>query len=198
MLVVMAMAQSLGAATFVDAIVAQVDLHTIAASDIGLARALGLYGLAPSKGPIRSADIDRLIDVRLIIAESVRLNINPPAELVGKAWHEVEVRRGGTAAFHKWLKQKGIAEDWARRMVSSDARRKHFVQLRFTRFVFIPEEEMTRALGPGQHESAARERTREALRQKQAEKDLTRWLEEQRKRVKIRRFTDAEVPDPLA
>lgn len=198
MLLVMAMAQSLDAARFVDAIVAQVDLHTITASDIGLARALGLYGLAPSKGPIRTADIDRLIDARLIIAESIRLNINPPAELVEKAWLEVANRRGGTEPFHEWLKQRGIAEAWARRMVSSDARRNYFVQLRFTRFVFIPEEEMTRALGSGRHGSEERERTRGALRQKQAEKDLARWLEEQRKRVKIRRFTDAEIPDPLA
>jgi hypothetical protein len=192
-----AMSSSLLAAKFVDAIVAQVGLYTIAASDIALARALGLYDLPHLAGPIRPTDVERFIDARLIVAEAERLNITPPPAVLEKEWRDVVVRRGGTAKFRAWLKEKGISMDWARRLANSDAQRKYFTQLRFARFVFIPEEEIDRALGPGTHEAKERERTREVLRQKQAELNLARWLEQQRKRAKIRRFTEGTIPDPL-
>lgn len=188
---------SLMAARFVDAMVAQVDLYTIAASDIALARALGLYGLPPDKGPIRVEDVDRFIDARLIVAEAERLDIVPSAEALEKAWREVAARRGGMKRFREWLAEKGIAQDWARRMAHSDAQRKHFTEIRFERFVFIPEEEIKKALGPGPAGEDERERVREALRKKRAERQLALWLEEQRKRTPIRRFTDGEIPDPL-
>lgn len=185
------------AATFVDAMVAQVDLYTIAASDIALARALGLYGLPPGKGPIRTADVDRFIDARLIVAEAERLGIVPPPEALEQAWREVVARRGGRKRFHAWLAANGIAQDWARRLTDSDAQRRHFTEIRFERFVFIPEEEITKALGTGPAAEDERERVREALRKKRAERELARWLEEQRQRTPIRRFTEGEIPDPL-
>lgn len=198
MLLVVAMSQPLLAARFVDAIVAEVDMHTIAASDIGLAKALGLYGQTPSTGLVGKVDIDRFIDARLIITESVRLNIHPPAQALAKAWRELVVRHGGMGQFREWLKQNGIDEEWARQMVHSDARRKYFIQLRFARFVFIPEEAITQALGFGRHGSEERDRAMEKLRQAQTDQDLARWLQQQRKRATIRWFFDKEVPDPFA
>jgi hypothetical protein len=185
------------AAKFVDAIVAQVDLYTIAASDIALARALGLYDLPHLAGPIRPTDVDRFIDARLIIAEAERLSITPPPAVLEKEWRDVVVRRGGAAKFRGWLKEKGISMDWARRLANSDAQRKYFTDLRFARFVFIPQEEIDRALGPGTHGAEERERVRETLRQKQAAMNLSRWLDRQRTRADIRRFTTGMIPDPL-
>lgn len=185
------------AANFVDAMVAQVDLYTIAASDIALARALGLFDLPHAKGPIRAADVDRFIDGRLIVAEAERLGITPPPEVLEKEWREVVARRGGTKRFQAWLEENGISRAWAQRLINNDAQRKHFTELRFERFVFIPEEEITRALGQGSRGSDERERIREALRKRQAERELARWLEGQRKRAKIRRFTEGEIPDTL-
>ena len=184
------------AARFVDAIVAQVDMNTISASDVGLAKALGLYGLEKT-GPIRPGDIDRFIDARLIVAESLRLEVNPPDELLEKSWNDVVMQRGGMQRFGRWLAEKGVSEDWARQMVRNDARREYFIQLRFVRFVFIPEEDVTKALGRGAHDAKDRDRTREVLREKQASRDLALWLKEQRGRTTIRRFTDGEVPNPL-
>lgn len=186
------------AASFVDAMVAQVGLYTIAASDVALARALGLYGLVPERGPIRAADIDRVIDARLIVAEAERLGISPSPEAVEKAWREVAARRGGMKSFQAWLEEKGISRQWARKLTYADAQRIHFAELRFERFVFIPEEQITRALGPGRHSDDQRERVRETLRKEEADRALTRWLERQRKQAKIRRFIDGEVPDPFA
>jgi hypothetical protein len=197
LILAMATSHSLTAARFVDAIVAQVGLYTIAASDIALARALGLYDLPHLAGPIRPTDVDRFIDARLIVAEAGRLSITPPAAALEKEWRNVVERRGGTAKFRAWLKEKGISVDWARRLTNSDAQRKYFTDLRFARFVFIPEEEIDRVLGPGPHGAKERERARETLRQKQAAANLARWLEQQRKRADIRRFTNGMIPDPL-
>lgn len=198
LLILWPMSASLMAAKFVDAMVAQVGLHTIAASDVALARALGLYGLSPREGPIRADDVDRFIDAGLIVSEAERLGIALPPEALEKAWREVTARRGGKSRFHQWLEEKGISVEWARRLTHADAHRKYFTELRFKRFVFIPEEEIDRALGPGPHGDEERERVREALRTKQAEQKLEEWLEEQRKRAKIRRLTEGEpIPDPL-
>jgi hypothetical protein len=186
------------AAKFVDAIVAQVDLYTIAASDVALASELGIYGLRSLEGPIRGEDIDRFIDARLIIAEAERLKMAPPAEVLESAWREAATRKGGTSRLREWLEENGISDDWARRLVHGDARRKYFAELRFERFVFIPEEEITRALGPGSHAPDERERVRAALRKQQAARNLASWLQEQRKRAKIRRFNEGEtIPNPL-
>lgn len=185
------------AARFVDAMVAQVGLSTITASDVALARALGLYGLVPDRGPIRAADVDRFIDARLIIAEAERLGISPSPAAVEKAWREVAARRGGMKSFQAWLEEKGISQQWARKLTYGDAQRIQFAELRFERFVFIPEEDITQALGPGRHSEEQREQVRETLRKKEADRALTRWLEGQRQQAKIRRFTGGEVPDPF-
>ena len=49
------LAASAGAAPALDVLLAQVEVRTVAASDIALARALGVLGFAPSTGPSSGA-----------------------------------------------------------------------------------------------------------------------------------------------
>ena len=55
------------AAPFVDALLGVVEGRTVAASDIALARALGVLGFAPSTSPIAREDVERFVDVLLIV-----------------------------------------------------------------------------------------------------------------------------------
>jgi hypothetical protein len=52
--------------------------------------------------------------------------------------------------------------------------------------VFVSEEELAAALGPGSHGADARERAREALREAAVVRELTAWLVEARRRATIR------------
>ena len=131
---------------------AQVDSRTIAASDVALARALGVFGLAPSSSPITRAEVDRFVEVLLILAEAGRIGIEVEPAALDVAWAAVATRAGGEAALTRWLEENAIDRDWARRLVGEDIVKSKFLDARFAAFVFPDEETVTRELGPGQHD----------------------------------------------
>ncbi len=186
--------------TFLDAVLGAVDGATLTASDIGLARALRLFGLRPSGAPIRAAEVTRFIDVRLVLEEADRLGIEAPATDLEVAWREAAARLGGPGALEAWLRRAGVEEAWARRLVAEDLRWRRFIDLRFRAFVFIPENDVTQALGPGPHTVQERERTRLALIAASVKRELERWLVGARARARIELVPTGlpEVPSPFA
>ena len=61
----------------VDAVVGEVGSSIVTASDIALARALGLFGFSPSETPIARADVDRYDTALVAVLEASRLGIGP-------------------------------------------------------------------------------------------------------------------------
>jgi hypothetical protein len=186
-------------AAVVDAILADLDGTVIAASDIALARALALFGFAPSETPIGAEDLERLVDARLVVEEAGRLGIRGSAEEVERAWDAVGDRVGGMAALTVWVERRGIEPGWARRLVEEDLRRERFVELRFRAFAFVTEAEVAAALGPGADDAEARGRMRERLRAEAVARGLAAWLEEARARARLRRLLapGEAVPNPI-
>jgi hypothetical protein len=186
-------------AAVVDVILAELDGSVIAASDIALARALGLFGFVPSEAPIGVEDLDRFVVARLIVGEAGRLGIQGTAEEVERAWEAVGARVGGLGALTGWLEATGVEPGWARRLVEEDLRRERFVALRFRAFAFVTEAEVAAALGPGPQDEEARERMRERLQGAAVERGLAAWLEEARSRANLRRLLapGAAVPNPI-
>jgi hypothetical protein len=178
----------------VDAVVAEVGGAIVTAADVALARALGLFGLTPARGPVTGAEVERYLEGLLLAAEAARLAIDAPAEDVARAWRAA--LDGGRDA---WLDARGIERDWARRLVEADARRRHFVELRFRAFAFVTESDVTQALGPGPHDEAARRRARERLEAERVARELETWREDARTRLGARTLwqAPAPVPDPF-
>src|SRR4030095_13502960 len=85
------------AAPLLDVLLAAVEGRTIAASDIALARALGVLGFAPSSSPIAREEIERFADLLLILDEASRIGIAAEAEQTERAWTAVVERLGGGA-----------------------------------------------------------------------------------------------------
>ena len=170
----------------VDTLLAQVDARTISASDIALARALRVFGFAPSSAPITRTDVDRFVDVRLILAEAAKIGVEAEPAALDKAWAEAAARAGSEAALARWLEDKAIDRDWARLMVGEDIVKSKFLDARFTAFIFPDEETVTRALGPGQHDEDARERVREKLIREAAVEAQAKWLDDARRRASIK------------
>ena len=191
---------ALASAVPIDTVLAQVDSRTISASDIALARALGVFGFSPSRSAITRADVDRYVDVLLILAEAARIGVEAPPAAVDAAWTAVAARSGGEAALTRWLEDQAIDRDWARRMVEEDIVRSRFLDARFAAFIFPDDEAITRALGPGQHDDDARERVRDRLIREQAVEDQAAWLVDARKRasIKILLPDSASVAPPFA
>jgi hypothetical protein len=188
------------AADLVDAVLAEVEHEVVTASDVAVARALGLFGLAPSAAPIVAADVDRLVDARLLLREADRLQMSGEAAAeVEAAWTAATTRAGGPASVVEWLARTGIDAAWARRFVADDLAWRAFADARFRAFVFVTEQDVTDALGPGVHDDDARERQREALRSRETERRLAQWLREARTRTAVRLVLTpgATVPCPL-
>ncbi len=164
------------AKTLLDAVLAEVNGTIIAASDVTIARALGQFGMRPSAAPIRAADVSLLVDAWLVDAEAARLQIAPSAGDVDEAWQVVAARVGGTDALRRWLVQTGLDEAWVRKLVEADLRWRRFIDVRFRAFVFVPEEDVTRALGPGSHALDAREGAVRVLREEAVHRELAAWL----------------------
>jgi hypothetical protein len=182
-----------------DAVLADVDGEVVTASDIALARALGLFGVAPSDAPIAPQDVARFLDALLLSREAQRLQIQgTPAERE-TAWEAAGERLGGPEALATWLRDAGIAEAWARRMVEADLSRRRFIAVRFRAFAFVSEAEILELLGPGDHPTAARDRARATLVDESVTRALAEWLREARAQVRIRRvpLPTAGVPVPL-
>ena len=187
-------------AALVDVVLAEAAGQTVTASDVALARALGVFGLSPSAAPIAAEDVERVIAARLEVVEAERLGIGPSEAERERAWAETAARLGGPEALAVWLRDAAVEPAWARQVVEQDLARRHFVDLRFRSFVFVTEAEVTDALGPGEHPPAERERRREALREAETERRRAAWLAEARARVSVRvRLGPGEtVPLPLA
>ncbi len=188
------------ATAFLDAVLADVNGMTITASDATIARALDLFGLRQSEKPIQAADARRLADAWLMDAEASRLQIALTPEDVEEAWHAIADRLGGMGALRSWLDQAGLDEVWVRKLVEADLRQRRFIDVRFRAFVFVTEEDVTRAIGPGPHAPETRERAVTALREAAASRELATWLADARPRAVIR-YADigAEgVPLPFA
>jgi hypothetical protein len=170
----------------VDTLLAVVDSRTVAASDIALARALGTFGFTPSAAPLGRKDIDRYIDVVLVLHESERIGISVEPVETDRAWEAAVARAGGEAAVQRWLDGNAIDRDWARHAVELDVRRQKFFAERFAAFVIPSENDITKALAPGETDEAARERARESLIRAAAEKAQAEWLDDARRRARVR------------
>jgi hypothetical protein len=190
-----------GASTaFLDAVLADVDRTIVTASDAAIARGLGLFGMEPSQTSIQTTDVQRLADAWLIDAEASRLQITPTAEDVEEAWHAIAARLGGMGPLRSWLDQAGLDEAWVRKMVEADLRQRRFIDVRFRAFVFVTEEDVTQAIGPGPHAPETRERAVTTLRDAAAARELATWLADARARAVIR-YADigaAGVPVPFS
>lgn len=185
---------------FVDRIVAEIDGVPVAASDVAIARALGLFELNPAPRAIEATDVERYADGRLLTREATRLGLETTADERTEAWAAAASRAGGQAALEAWLRIADVDPAWARRLVDEDLRRRRFVELRFRDLAFVSEAEVTAAMEPGAHGEAAREAVRARLEGAAARRRLGEWLAETRARSVIRRLVDegARIPDPLA
>jgi len=185
-------------AAFLDAVLAETDEVTVTASEIGLARALGLFELRSTAGPIQPVDLQQFVDGRLLEREALRLQIEPtPAELEA-AWRRVAEHLGGDAALTAWLARISVSGDWARRLVDADLRRRQFIDLRFRAFALVPPDELEAALGSGPHSEVERQRVEARLRQETVDRALRDWLHEARSRAAVRLVTGAlPAPSPI-
>lgn len=185
---------------FADAILAEVELHTVTASDVALARALGLFGLEPSNRPIRTEDLQRFLDALLIVNEASRLNIQASEDELSQVRQAAASLFGGRRKLEAWLEDTGIDAAWTEKLFKQEADRNHFVEQRFGKFVFVSEEQISDALGPGAHGAKEREDKRAVLIQKRAKSELEQWLEEQRQQTQINYLMEkgASVPMPFA
>jgi hypothetical protein len=120
-LLVTASAAAAGAA-FVDAVLAQVGSAIVSASDITLARALGLFGFTPSDAPIDATDVDRYATALAETLEASRLGLGPSPAEIDQAWAALEERRGGATATRAWLDTTAIGVEWARRALEAHLR----------------------------------------------------------------------------
>jgi hypothetical protein len=169
-----------------DTLLAQVDARTISASDVALARALGLFGFAPTRSPITRADVDRYVDTLLILAEAGRIGIDADGAAADRAWAAAATRAGGEAALTHWLEANAVDRDWARRLVEEDLVKSKFLEARFAAFVFPDDATITRELGPGQHDESEREQVRARLVREAVSEAQATWLADARRRASIR------------
>ena len=161
-----------GLPAWLDGVVAEVDGAVITASDVALARALSLFDLQPSAEPIRSGDIARNVDAWLLVREAARLRLEITPDEEAAAW----------------------------RAVAWDLRRRRFVEVRFRAFAFVSEDQVSEALGRGDHGGAARDRLRAALVQSAVDRELSAWLQELRSRSRIWRqsIPPEGIPAPFS
>ena len=184
---------------FLDRVVAEVDGALVTASDVAIARALGLFELNPSPRAIEATDVERYVDGRLLAREATRLGLETTADERTEAWAAAAGRAGGQAVLAAWLRTADVDPAWARRLVDEDLIRRRFIALRFQELAFVSEADVTAALGPGAHGEAVREAVRARLEGDAARRRLGEWLVETRARSVIRRLVDegARVQDPL-
>ena len=109
-------------AVLVDAVVGAVGSTVVTASDIALARALGLFGFAPSETPIQAADVDRYGAALVAVLEASRLGIGPTLTEMDQAWTALETQLGGAAALRAWLEATTLDTAWARRALEAHLR----------------------------------------------------------------------------
>lgn len=175
----------------VDTVLAEVGSSPVTLSDVTLARALGIFGLWPSDGPVTDAELTRYLDARLAAREATQLAIDVPTADVDRAW---EMAGGRVLAAR--LEGVGLAPAWARQLLETDLRIQRFVDLRFRAFAFVSDFDVEDALGPGAHDEAARARTRERLRADMVARAFAAWAQDARQRVAVRRIPGVTGPWP--
>jgi hypothetical protein len=187
------------AAPLVDALIGVVDGRTVSASDVALARALGVFGFHASTAPITHEDIERFADARLLLDEAGRIGISAEPAEIDRAWTAVVARAGADGTLDRWLDAHAIDRAWARRFVEQDVIRGRFFDARFAAFVFPDEAAVTAALGPGQHDETAREAVRARLIREAADRAQAEWLQAARRAatIKILLPPGATVPTPF-
>jgi hypothetical protein len=173
-------------AYLVDRLLAEVDRHTIAASDTALARALGVFGFDASSGPITREDVERMVEARLLAEEGRRLALAPDLPAIDAAWAEAAARAGGPASLLAWLAAERLSPDWARALVEQDLRRRRFIEERFRAFTFVGETDIDAALGGTGGDPAEREAARSRLTEAAVARGLAEWLVDARGRARIR------------
>ena len=181
---------------FLDGVVAEIDGALVAASDVAIARALGLFELHPAPRALEATDVERYVDGRLLVREATRLGLETTADERTEAWAAAAGRAGGQASLEAWLRSADVDPTWARRLVDEDLMRRRFVELRFRDLAFVSEAEVTAAMGPGAHGEAAREAVRARLEGDAARRRLGEWLVETRARSVIRRLVDEGARSP--
>jgi hypothetical protein len=175
----------------VDEALASVRGALVTLSDVALARALGLFGLSPSTGPITPAEVARYVDALLVRREAEQLAVPASEEGVTRAWEAA-----GGAALATRLEAAGIRAGWARELIEAQLKVTRFLELRFQAFAFVTEAEVDAALGSGPHDDAARRAARERLRDELAARALAEWTAEARGRAQIRALSATEGPWP--
>lgn len=175
-----------GAERFLDAALADVNGRFIAASDVAIARALSLFGERPSSGRILRSDVDRLENAWLIDREARQLRMGGTPEEVDAAWQEAANRVGRLPALERWMRELALDPIAVKELVQSDLRWRRYVDLRFRALVFVTDEEIDKALGPGTHSPEERLAAADRLRREATERDLSQWLTEARQRSSIR------------
>lgn len=175
----------------VDAAIASVQGALVTLSDVALARALGLFGLTPSAGPITPEEVTRYVDALLALREADQLAVTVSADESARAWEAA-----GGADLSARLEVAGIDAAWARRMVEAELKVKRFLELRFEAFAFVTEPEVEEALGPGRHDDEARRIARDRLRDERAARAFAEWTTETRRRARVRALTATEGPWP--
>lgn len=188
------------AAEVVDAVLAVVDEEVVAASDLALARALGLFGFAPSRAPIVADDVARYVRVALALGEARRLAIEVPPDAVASTWRVAETRAGGAAALDAWLAATGLDRAWANRAVEAHVVWRRFIELRFVALAFVTPDEVTAGLGAGRDDAEAWARVQDRLRDERARQALAGWLDERARAATIRTMLPpgAQIPLPFA
>jgi hypothetical protein len=185
----------------VDVVLADVDGRVVTASDVALARALGLFGFAPAArgAPIDAADVDRLVGVELVLLEARRLGITATAGDVEAEWPLIAARFGSPPALEAWLDESAVERDWARRVAGDDIAWRRFVDARFRAFAFVAPADLAAALGPGPHDPAAEARAVERLRERQTQERLAAWIRERVAAARVRRLLGEgeRVPSPF-
>ena len=88
---------------------AEIDGAPVPASDVAIARALGLFDLTPAPRAIEATDVERYVDGRLLTREATRLGVETTAEERAEAWAAAADRAGGQAV------ARGVAPDRRRR-----------------------------------------------------------------------------------
>lgn len=173
-------------APLLDVLLGQVEARTIAASDVALARGLQLFGFAPVTGQIERGDVERLIDVFLIVQEAERIGLSADEPEVERAWTAAAARVGSEAALQRWLQTYGLDRSLVRRLLEAEVLQARFFEARFAAFVFVGDEEIAKVLGPGEHDETARERARVQITRETAAKAQAEWLVAARRGASIR------------
>jgi len=175
----------------VDATLAVVADSLVSLSDVTLARALGLFHLETSDGPITDAEVERYLEGQLAVREAVQLDIQVPGADVERAW-----QAAGGETLARRLAALGLDPAWARRLIEADLRGRRFLDIRVRAFTFVTEADVEDALGDGPRDEATRAATRARLEAEAVARSLAEWREDARQRISVRRIPVGAGPWP--